>query len=131
MYHSGTLNGEINRILGNLRHTDRICIADCGLPLPAGVEVVDLCVRLGQPAFTDVLREITAHFDAEKVIFAQEMEEQNPALYRVLQKQFAGVCTECFPHEEFKRMTASCAAIIRTGENHPYANIILQSSCIF
>lgn len=33
MYHGGVLNGEINRILGNLRHTDRICIADCGLPL--------------------------------------------------------------------------------------------------
>ena len=66
MYHGGVLNGEINRILGNLRHTDRICIADCGLPLPEGVEVVDLCVRLGQPSFLDVLKEITEHFDADR-----------------------------------------------------------------
>ncbi len=131
MYHSGVLNGEINRILGNLRHTDRICIADCGLPLPEGMEVVDLCVRLGQPAFLDVLKEITEHFDVEKVVLAGEIEEKNPVLYNALQEQFAGVFTEFVPHEEFKRMTGSCAAIIRTGENHPYANIILQSSCIF
>ena len=73
MYHGGVLNGEINRILGNLRHTDRICIADCGLPLPEGVEVVDLCVRLGQPSFLDVLKEITEHFDAEKIVLADEI----------------------------------------------------------
>ena len=131
MYHSGILNSEINRILGNLRHTDCLCIADCGLPLPAGVEVVDLCVRLGQPAFLDVLAEITSHFDAEKIVLAEEMEEKNPALFRSLQEQFAGIPRELVPHEEFKRLTSSCAAMIRTGENHPYANLILQSSCIF
>ena len=131
MYHGGVLNGEINRILGNLRHTDRICIADCGLPLPEGVEVVDLCVRLGQPSFLAVLKEITEHFDAEKIVLADEIEEQNQTLYSALQKQFADVSAELVPHEEFKRLTGSCAAVIRTGENHPYANIILQSSCIF
>lgn len=131
MYRSGILNGEINRILGNLRHTDRICIADCGLPLPEGVEVVDLCVRLGQPAFIDVLKEITKHFDTEKIILADEMKEKNPALLGVLRQQFEGIPAEFVLHEEFKRLTGSCAAVIRTGENHPYANIILQSSCIF
>lgn len=131
MYRSGTLNGALNRILGNLRHTDRICIADCGLPLPEGVEVVDLCVRLGQPAFTDVLEEIAQHLGTEKIVFAAEMERENPVLFQMLQRRFAGVPAEAVPHQDFKRLTASCAAIIRTGENHPYANIILQSSCIF
>ena len=49
MYKGGILNGELNRILGNMRHTDCICIGDCGLPIPKGVEVVDLAVKLGSP----------------------------------------------------------------------------------
>ena len=65
------------------------------------------------------------------IVLADEIEEQNPTLYSALQKQFADVSAELVPHEEFKRLTGSCAAVIRTGENHPYANIILQSSCIF
>lgn len=34
-------------------------------------------------------------------------------------------------HEEFKVRTASCEAIIRTGEVTPYANIILISGVPF
>lgn len=55
MYKGGILNGELNRILGNMRHTDCICIGDCGLPIPKGVEVVDLAVKLGSPSFLEVL----------------------------------------------------------------------------
>ena len=41
------------------------------------------------------------------------------------------VAVEFINHEDFKHMTRECKAVVRTGENSPYANIILQSACIF
>ena len=34
-------------------------------------------------------------------------------------------------HEELKKLSADCRAVIRTGETTPYSNIILQSACLF
>lgn len=131
MYNGAVLNGELNRILGNLRHTDRICIADCGLPIPDGVEVVDLSLKMGEPSFLSVLDVVLAHFGVEKVFLASETESVNPMLHAALQARFAGTPCETMPHEEFKKLSASCRAIVRTGEDTAYANLILQSSCIF
>ena len=131
MYNSAILNGEINRVLGNMRHTDRICIADCGLPIPDGVEVIDLSLKMGEPSFLSVLDVVLAHFGVEKIFLASETESINPSLYAALRERFAETPRETMPHEDFKKLTASCRAIIRTGENTAYANLILQSSCIF
>ena len=38
---------------------------------------------------------------------------------------------EYVTHEELKEQTKTCRAVIRTGETTPYANIILQSACLF
>jgi len=38
---------------------------------------------------------------------------------------------EYVSHSELKALTNDCKAVIRTGETTPYANIILQSGCIF
>ena len=51
MYNDAVLNGDLNRVLGNMRHTDRLCIADCGLPIPDGVEVIDLSLKMGEPSY--------------------------------------------------------------------------------
>ena len=34
-------------------------------------------------------------------------------------------------HEELKKLSADCRAVIRSGETTPYSNIILQSACLF
>ena len=82
MKKAGILNSDISRVLSYLGHTDRICIGDCGLPIPDCTERIDLAL--------------------------------------------------CFvPHTELKEQTKECKAVIRTGETTPYANIILQSGCIF
>jgi len=41
------------------------------------------------------------------------------------------VDVEYVSHSELKALTKGCRAVIRTGETTPYANIILQSGCIF
>lgn len=131
MYSGAVLNGELNRVLGNMRHTDRICIADCGLPIPDGVEVIDLSLKMGEPSFLSVLDVILEHFGVEKIFLAAETRDANPALHSALRSRFGDTPCETMPHDEFKKLSASCRAIVRTGENTAYANLILQSSCIF
>lgn len=46
----GTLNGQLARVISELGHTDRLVVTDAGLPVPPGVERVDLAVRENLPA---------------------------------------------------------------------------------
>ena len=46
-------------------HTDRICVGDCGLPIPDETERIDLAVKFGQPTFMDVLKEVGADMKIE------------------------------------------------------------------
>lgn len=131
MYKHALLNSTLNRIAGNLGHTDRICIADCGLPIPQGVERVDLALKQGVPGFWEVMTEMADHLVIEKVLVADEMEICNKALYRQICEYFSDIPVEKIPHDEFKQQTGSCVAVVRTGEIKPYANIILQAGCLF
>ena len=40
----GHLNREVSRVLARMGHTDSLVIADCGLPVPDGVECIDLSI---------------------------------------------------------------------------------------
>ena len=64
---------------------------------------------------------------------AEEIKTQNPDVLRQVEELFAwqSVEVEFVSHVELKAKTKSCKAVIRTGEITPYANIILQSGCIF
>ena len=131
----GILNADISRVLSYMGHTDRICVGDCGLPIPDETERIDLAVKFGQPSFMDVLKEVGADMKVEKIILAEEIKEQNPQVLSEIEAFFE--TAECRPemeyvsHTELKKMTKECKAVIRTGETTPYANIILQSGCIF
>ena len=129
----GILNGDIPRVLSYMGHTDCICIGDCGLPVPEETERIDLAVRFGLPSFLDVLREVGHDMCIEKIVLAEEIKEKNPAVLKEIEEYLADRRREVVyaPHVELKKMTETCRAVIRTGETTPYANIILQSGCIF
>ncbi|MEE8886161.1 MAG: D-ribose pyranase [Eubacteriales bacterium] len=145
MKKNGILNSDISRVLSYMGHTDRICIGDCGLPVPDGTERIDLALRFGEPSFMDVLEEVAGDMKIEKIILAEEMKEQNPEqLQKVLDfferyetgfkdgGENSGTPEVIFvSHAELKKATKDCKAVIRTGETTPYSNIILQSACIF
>ena len=138
MKRHGILNSNISRVLSAMGHTDRIAIADCGLPVPEGTERIDLAVTFGNPRFTDVLKAVSNDMKIEAVVLAEEIKEQNPQILEEIQELFASLETgfkpekvEFVPHTRLKEMTKVCRAVIRTGETTPYANIILQSGCIF
>lgn len=159
MKRQGILNSEISRVLSYMGHTDRICISDCGLPIPEETKRIDLALRFGTPSFMEVLAEVAKDMKIEKIYLAQEIKEKNPQTEEDIFRLFAEFETGCetgftekssgetqetegsrmpfnmeaeyVPHEQLKEMTKACAAVIRTGETTPYANIILQSGCIF
>ena len=133
MKRHGILNSDISRVLSYMGHTDRICIGDCGLPIPDETERIDLAVKFGVPTFMDVLKEVGDDMKIEKIVLAEEIKENNPKVLAEINEYFAGleIDVEFVSHVGLKEMTKECKAVIRTGETTPYANIILQSGCIF
>ena len=129
MKKNGILNSDIARVLAYMGHTDKICIGDS--------ERIDLALRFGQPSFMDVLKEVAGDMKIERIVLAEEMKEQNEAQLQAVLSFFEKLETGFIPeveyvsHEELKKMTKDCKAVIRTGETTPYSNIILQSGCIF
>ena len=133
MKRHGILNSDISSVLSYMGHTDRICIADCGLPIPEETERIDLAVKFGQPTFMELLKVVGDDMKIEKIVLAEEIKENNPKVLAEINDYFAGqeIEVEFVSHVELKEMTKECKAVIRTGETTPYANIILQSGCIF
>lgn len=131
MYKTGTLNSEISKVLSDLGHTDTIVIADCGLPVPKGVQKIDLAVRQGLPSFIDVVDEVARHMVIEHVTLAEEIKDSNPAVLKEVDSIVKGIPNDFVTHEQFKTLTENSEAIIRTGEATPYANIILRSGVNF
>lgn len=133
MKKQGILNSDISRVLSYMGHTDTLCIGDCGLPIPDEVERIDLALCFGEPTFMRTLEIVAGDMKVEKIVLAEEIKEKNPDVLSKIQAYFAGqdVEVEFVSHTELKAKTHDCKAVIRTGETTPYANIILQSGCIF
>ena len=133
MKRAGILNSDISRVLSYMGHTDCICIGDCGLPIPDEVERIDLALAFGEPTFMRTLEIVAGDMKVEKIVLAEEIKTQNPNVLQQVEVLFAGqeIEVEFVSHTELKERTYDCKAVIRTGEITPYANIILQSGCIF
>jgi D-ribose pyranase len=133
MKKAGMLNSDISRVLSYMGHTDLICVGDCGLPIPDEVERIDLSLKFGVPGFMETLEVVVNDMKVEKIVLAEEIKTQNPKVLGEIEALFAGqeIEVEFMSHTELKALTRDCKAVIRTGEITPYANIILQSGCIF
>lgn len=128
------LNAQVSRQIAELGHTQSIAIADCGLPIPKGVERIDLAVCAGIPSFEDVLAAVLSEMRVERSLFAGELKENALFLQSItekISKANGKVIFEFCPHKDFKTEILNCAAVIRTGEQTPYANVILYSGVVF
>ena len=95
MKRQGILNSDISRVLSYLGHTDRICIGDCGLPIPEETERIDLALKFGQPTFLEVLKEVGSDMKIEKICLAEEIKEKSPELLKEINSFLASVETGC------------------------------------
>ncbi|WP_114570147.1 D-ribose pyranase [Exiguobacterium flavidum] len=130
MKRHGILNSHISKVLADLGHTDTIVIADCGLPIPGGVERIDLALKLGTPSFLDVLEVVAGDMAIEKMTLASEIKELNPGVEQAT-IELLDVPVTYVSHEQFKEATREAKVVIRTGEATPYANVILHAGVIF
>ena len=49
MKKSGIINAQLARLIASAGHFDKIALCDAGLPIPKGVEIIDLAVVTGLP----------------------------------------------------------------------------------
>ena len=127
----GVLNHRLSMVIAEMGHTDGLTVADAGLPVPIGVDRIDLALSPGIPSFAQVLEAIATELRVEEIVIAREAFDANPDALRAIEASFPGVPIKAVPHVEFKSMTRETRAVVRTGECSPYANAILRSGVIF
>lgn len=125
------LHAELSALLSHMGHTQTVCIADAGLPIPKGVRCIDVSVMRGIPAFADVLNAIWQEGVFESCVLASEIAQSNAAVHRSVLDMVGDCPVSYVPHEAFKQLTADALCIIRTGECSPYANILLTGGVDF
>ncbi|UES36412.1 D-ribose pyranase [Roseibium aggregatum] len=136
MKRTALLNRHLSSLVASLGHLDEIVVADAGLPVPAGVKVIDLAVTAGVPSFRELLTALKSELVIEGAVWA---EEASAELTSLMQHEVAAWAEETgkaitvsrLSHEAFKHRMQTARAVIRTGEVTPYANIILISGVAF
>ena len=129
------LNSELSYAVSRIGHTASITVCDAGLPIPAGVQRIDLAIERGYPSFIKTLDALLSEMMVEEIVVASEIHEKNSdvfhAMMDVFQRHQMTPTVTDVPHDEFKRLTNDSQVIVRTGECTPYANVILKSGVVF
>jgi D-ribose pyranase len=125
----GVLHPRLAAVLASMGHGDQLCIADAGLPIPLGVERIDLAFAPGRPGFVEVLATVLGELRVEGYALAREA--SGGAIPDALRQALPGVEAVWISHEELKAATAHARAVVRTGEFTPYANVLLRSGVDF
>ena len=66
MKKDGILNPQLNRLISEMGHRDMLIIADAGLPIPKGIERIDLVLKCGTPSFAEVLAAVLSELQVEE-----------------------------------------------------------------
>jgi len=127
MKRRGILNAELSGALARLGHTDVVLLADCGMPIPRGVPVIDLALVHGIPRFEQVLDALLDELVFEGCVAADEA--QSAPAGEWLAKRFDQI--EYISHAELKHLSASAKLFIRTGEATAFANAALVCGVSF
>lgn len=127
----GILNAQLSYLLAALGHKDLFMIGDAGMPIPEGVEVVDLVLTAGVPTFKQVLDAVLDEVQVEGYYLAHEIKEFNPELEEYIKAGLPEAEVEYMPHEDLKKFRGKCRFAIRTGEFSPYPNVILRAGVVF
>ncbi|GAB78606.1 D-ribose pyranase [Austwickia chelonae] len=130
MRRDGIQHAELSRLIGLLGHTDRVVVADCGLPLPRDLPVVDLALGRGHLGFQVVLDALLDEIVVQSHTVASESEGSAAADWFTQSADRMGERHEV-THEQFKKGLNSAAFAVRTGERTPYANVLLECGVPF
>ena len=121
----GIINAPISTVIAHLEHSDMLTVADAGLPFPATTQRIDLALKPGVPGFLETIEAVLTEMFVERAYVSEDILAKSPHIYAGIQKLLGEVQIETLPHLEFKKLTGSSKAIIRTAEFTPFANVIL------
>jgi len=127
---SGLLHADLAGHLARLGHTDQVVVADRGLPLPPGVPVVDLALVPGVVDLRTVLDALLAEVVVQAHTIAAEAaagpfpQWLDTRAHDLGERRVVG-------HDELKAMLPGVRLAVRTGEETPYANVILECGVPF
>jgi len=131
MKRTGLLNVRLNEVIARMGHGDLLVVADAGLPIPPGVELIDLSVVEGLPRMLPVAGAIAQDLAVERMIVADELSTLGKVMLDEVRALAPGVPVDAVPHDELKLASRGAVAIVRTGECSPYANVILVAGVTF
>ena len=131
MKKSYLLNSEISYVIAKMGHNDGLALGDCGLPIPEGIKRIDLAISKNLPGLIDTLKAVLSELQIQEVIIAKETEDMSPEIFKEIKELIGNTKIRFVTHENLKKELSSCKAVIRTGEQTPYANIILKSGVVF
>jgi D-ribose pyranase len=128
----GILHAELSRVVAGMGHHDTLVIGDAGLPVPKGVPVIDLAVTAGIPGFLETLAAVLEELQVQEGVIDAEMASVSPAMRYTFGSAWpAGLPVREVPHVELLALTRDAAAVVRTGECTPYANVVLVAGVTF
>jgi len=131
MKKSYLLNSEISYVIAKMGHSDGLALGDCGLPVPEGTKRIDLAISKNLPGFIDTLKAVLSELEIQEVIIAEETKQISPQIFKQIKELIGSTKIIFVSHENLKKELTNCKAVIRTGEQTPYANIILKSGVVF
>ena len=129
MRKDGLWHPRLVALITGLGHTEMLVIADPGLPVPRGVETIDLVWASHQPRFLPVLQAVLGELIVEAAVVANELVE--PELLAGIEEQLAGIPLTRIPPEQLKESVRLAQAVVRTGEVTPYSNVVLTAGVAF
>src|SRR5262245_61859543 len=116
----GLWHPRLAALIAGMGHTETLVVADPGLPVPAGVEAIDLVWARHQPRLLPVLAAICAELVIEQALVAEELVDV--ALLEGIGGITGPVPLKTTSHEDLKAQCHGARAVVRTGEATPYAN---------
>ncbi|WP_418419561.1 D-ribose pyranase [Blautia sp.] len=127
----GIINAQLAGLIAGLGHKDIFMIGDGGMPIPKGVEIVDLALCGGVPTFRQVMDAVLDEAEIESYTIAKEIVEKNSELLTYIREKLPEAEEEMILHTELKERSAQVKFAVRTGEFTPYPNIILRAGVAF
>lgn len=128
----GILHAQLSRVIASMAHGEMLVIGDAGLPVPKGVEAIDLALKDGVPGFIETVEAILGELYVENAIIDTEQEDVSPQMFKEFTAMWPNdIPVQKVPHAEFQEIVKGAKAVVRTGEFTPYSNIILVAGVLF
>src|SRR5690348_4128488 len=103
MRNDGLWHPRLAAIITGMGHGDEIVVADPGLPVPIGLEVIDLVFARNEPRFLTVLDVLAPELVIEGAVVADELDDDT--ILDGLRRLLSDVPIERVPHTELKQRT--------------------------